>query len=416
MKPFENGYKLKPKSPDNGATYIKTTSNYADRGVSSQKADVHAAIANLDKGIFPNAFCKILQHRGNQNSCRGLHADTAGSIPSLASLVFILTNNLEIAINVAINAAVMNLDDVGCIGAFNNLLINQTIGINTLYFGKKRTAELTAELISKVQKLCEILQSYGIEVEFCGGETASVGNNVRTFDVGNSVYFEMQKAQVIDAGKIVPGDYIVGFSSTGKADWEQEENSSIGSNGLTSAVPDLLSRCYRRYKETFAPELKQSLQYRGKFKIGDLLPGSSLTIAEALLSPTRTYLPLMKKITTLIPLEQIHGMIHCSGGGQTKIKKFGRPGNLYLKDNLFPTPAIFNSIQRAGTSWKEMYEVYNMGHRLELVTPYFDAATTCIELSKDFGINAQIIGRVVSGHDSNSNGVRIESSYGNFDY
>ena len=384
--------------------------------MSSQKTEVHAAIANLDKGIFPEAFCKILQHRGKQSWCRGLHADTAGSIPSLASLVLKLTNNLELATNVAINAAVMNLDDVGCIGALNNLLINQTLGINTLYFGKKHTAELTAGLISRVQKLCAMLQLYGIEVEFCGGETASVGNNVRTFDVGNSIYFEMQKKKIIDASRMAPGDFIVGFSSTGQAVWEEEENSGIGSNGLTSAIPDLLSSCYRRYTETFAPQLKQGLRYRGEFRLGDSLPGSHLTIAEALLSPTRTYMPLMKKILDNVPLEQIHGIIHCSGGGQTKIKKFGRPGNLYIKDKLFPTPLIFKAIKATGTSWKEMYEVFNMGHRLELVTPSLGVANVCIHLSKEFGINAQIIGIVDSRPRSNSRGVIIESPHGTFEY
>ncbi len=327
-----------------------------------------------------------------------------------------LTGNLELAINTAINAAVMNLDDVGCIGALKDLLINQTIGINTLYFGKKRAAELIAGLIDRVQKLCEMLQSYGIPVEFCGGESASVGNNVRTFDVGNSVYFSLLKKAIIDAGRMVPGDYIVGFSSTGKAKWEERENSSIGSNGLTSAIPDLLSRCYRRYTETYAPQLKPSLQYRGKFRLGDNLPGTTFTIAEALLSPTRTYLPLVKKILWNISPKHIHGIIHCSGGGQTKIMKFGAHGNRYVKDNLFPTPAIFRAIQAAGTSWQEMHEVYNMGHRLELITPSKGVADECIEMSKEEGVDAQIVGRVVPKLGPGPNKVRIESPHGHFDY
>ncbi len=382
----------------------------------STKEAVHAAIEKLDPGIFPGGFCKVLQHRGKQSWCRGLHADTAGSIPSLASLVLKLTNNLQLATNVAVNAAVMNLDDVGCIGVLNNLIINQTIGINTLYFGEKRTAELTAGLISRVQKLCEMLQQYSIDVEFCGGETASVGNNVRTFDVGNSIYFEAKKNQVIDASRMAPGDYIVGFSSTGKAVWEEEENSGIGSNGLTSAIPDLLDSCYRRYTETFAPQLRQGLQYRGKFRLSDLLPGSNLTIAEALLSPTRTYLPLIKQILDAVPLEHVHGIIHCSGGGQTKIRKFGRPGNLYVKNNLFTASPIFTAIQETGTSWKEMYETFNMGHRLELITPSKSVAKKCIELSKCCGIDAQIIGTISSKSDPSSKGVIIESSHGTFEY
>lgn len=380
------------------STHMKKQ-RYSLRGVSADKKAVHKATSILDKGLFPGAFCTVFQDPNSKHRGRGLHADTAGSIPSLATLIYLTTGDLELATNVVINAAVMNFDDVGCIGAFNDLVINQITGINALLFGK-HTDEITARIIARLKELCDMLQNWGINVQYVGGETAHVGNNVRSFDVGNSLFFSLPLRKVIDANKMAPGDWIVGLASDGKAAWETRWNSGIGSNGLTSAIHDLLHPKYRRFTETFAPQLlkgKKKLAYCGPYKLNDPLPGSRQTVGRALLSPTRTYLPLLKMVVEEYR-RWITGIIHDSGGGQTKIVKFGKPGNVYRKNNLPPAPPIFRAIQEvSGTSDHEMHQVFNMGVRIEIVVKSRRVGEEIISISKGVGIPANFTGRVEEG-------------------
>jgi phosphoribosylformylglycinamidine cyclo-ligase len=393
----------------------KQKTTYEQRGVSSSKADVHRAIAKLDKGIFPGAFCKILPDilAGNPRHCNILHADTAGTKAGLAWLAWKNSGDLELVKGIAIDALVMNVDGVACVGATNNLIVNQTIGRNAFLV----PGEVVEALIQSAQSFCERLGKWGIECRFAGGETASVGDIVRTLDIGSSIAARMKRCDVIDAGRMNYSNVIVGFSSTGQAKWEHFVNSGIGANGLTNARHDVLSKYYRRFKETYAPQIKKCLVYRGTHRLEDRLPtDAGFTIRGALLSPTRTYLPLIKMILETVGRRHIHGIIHCSGGGQTKIGKFGRPGNVYVKDNLFVTPPVFRMLQVASQlPWHEMYQTYNMGHRLEMVVPNMTVAEECIAISRSCDIGAQVVGRVKHMPDSKHR-VIVESQFGTFSY
>ena len=375
-------------------------SRYEQRGVSSSKPDVHAATANLDKGLFPGGFCKLLPDFDDLEMCILQHADGAGTKAALAYLVWKHTGNLEVWKGIARDSLFMNLDDAQCVGVVDKFNVSLTINRNkTLIAG-----EVIKTLIDECQSVCEMLTERGIRCQFTGGETADVGDLVRTITVDNTITARIRRDQVIDASRINTPAVIVGFSSTGRANWEIAENSGIGSNGLTNARHDVLSKDYRAETETYAPQTDPDLVYCGDFRLEDRLPDDQrFTMATALLSPTRTYLPLVKMLLEQIGRENILGLIHCSGGGQTKIGKFGATGITYVKNNLLPMPPLFRFLEYArGLPWRQMYESYNMGHRLEGAFRNRDIADECIEISRSLGIEAQIIGEVISGKRSTS--------------
>lgn len=367
------------------------------RGVSSSKTDVHKAIAKLDKGLYPGAFCKILpDYLGlppDPRVCNVLHADTAGTKAGLAYMVWKKTGSIEAASNVAIDALVMNTDDVGCVGATGHLLVNQTIGRNSYLIPQ----EVIQAIINEAQAFCDMLSNHCIPCHFAGGETASVGDIVRTLDVGSSVAARMLRKDVIDASRIANGDYIVGFSSTGRAVWEDCDNTGIGANGLTNARHDCFCDEYRGDSELYAPQMPKELVFRGPYQVTDDFPGdSSFTVGGALLSPTRTYLPLIKKVLDAVGRKHIHAIIHCSGGGQTKIGKFGN-AKRYIKVNPFPIPPVFEMIQKvSGLSWYEMYQTFNMGHRLEMVVNDKAVAQEVMHISRqECRIESRMVGHVL---------------------
>jgi phosphoribosylformylglycinamidine cyclo-ligase len=311
----------------------------------------------------------------------------------------------------------MNLDDCACVGAIGPFLVSNTIGRNA----KRVPGRVLAAIINGYQQLCDTLNGLGISCTMTGGETADVGDLVRAIIVDSTVIARLQRGRIIDAGRMVPGDVIVGFSSTGQAAWEQRPNSGISANGLTGARHELLCKDYvKKFPETFAPEIAPALVYCGKYRVGDPLPGApDFLVGEALLSPTRTYLPLIKRLLAEVPFTDVHGLIHCSGGGQAKIVKFGgrgrRHGNRYVKDNLFPVPPLFAALKEASTlNWAEMYAVYNMGHRLEAVVPS-DQVDKCLAVAREARIDAQVVGRV-EGHDEPGNVVVVKTKHGEFRY
>ncbi|MES2215923.1 MAG: AIR synthase related protein [Patescibacteria group bacterium] len=384
---------------------------YEQRGVSATKKDIHHAIRNLEKGLFPGAFCKILPDvlAESPRHCNILHADTAGTKSGLAALAWMRSGDARVVRGVAVDALVMNLDDVACVGATSRFLVNQTLGRNAHLI----PGEVVEQVIDSANELCKMLNNIGIGITcaFAGGETASVGDIVRTMDVGSSVVTRMLRKDVIDASNIGPMDIIVGISSTGQATWETEENSGIGSNGLTNGRHDTLCPFYRRYKETFAPQTKSQLIYRGRFRLSDKLPGDPrFTVEKALLSPTRTYLPLVNVVLKEIPRRHITGIIHCSGGGQTKCANFGKRLR-YVKHTPFKIPALFKMLQKAsGLSWHEMYQVYNMGWRFEFVVKDKKIADDIIALAKICNLEAQIVGEVRPKLGPGPNKVEIHSS------
>ncbi len=395
-------------------------SRYAHRGVSSSKGDVHAAIAKLDQGIFPGAFCKILPDYlgGDPAYCNIQHADGAGTKSSLAYLVWKLTGDLDVWRGIAQDSLVMNLDDIACAGGMGPFLITSTIGRNK----KLIPGEVVKTLIEGCQEFCELLTKLGIPCVFAGGETADIGDLVRTVVVDNTITVRFPRSEVIDAGNIKAPAFIVGFSSTGQAAWETKPNSGIGSNGLTNARHDVLSSDYRVHTETFSPETDADLIYCGEYPLEDHFPGSEdFTIGSALLSPTRTYLPLINRILRSVVKKYIMGFIHCSGGGQTKIGKFGQEGITYIKDNLFPIPPLFRTLQRVrNLPWHEMYSTYSMGHRLEVIVSTIEAAVECLHHAEACGIEARIVGSVVCNTvcntDRTKKNVLIRSSKGEFRY
>ncbi len=389
------------------------TDRYAQRGVSASKEDVHNAIAQLDKGLFPKAFCKIVPDTlaGDPDYCTIMHADGAGTKSSLAYLYWRETGDLSVWRGIAQDAVVMNTDDLICVGATGPMLLSSTIGRNKNLV----PGEVIAELINGTEEVLQTLRDHGIEIYSTGGETADVGDLVRTVIVDSTVIARMRRDQVISNDRIQAGDVIVGLASFGQATYESVYNGGMGSNGLTSARHDVLAHYLAdAYPESFDPAIDRNLIYSGSKRLTDSIAvgsGENVTVGQLILSPTRTYAPVVKALLDELR-PHIHGMVHCSGGAQTKVLHF--IDNLHVvKDNLFPTPPLFALIQQeSGTSWQEMYKVFNMGHRLEVYLPQ-DLAQQVIDVSTSFGIDAQIIGHVEAYSGKQ---VTINSEHGTFLY
>ncbi|WP_421799959.1 AIR synthase-related protein [Haliscomenobacter sp.] len=384
---------------------------YDQRGVSASKDEVHAAIKNLDKGLYPNAFCKIIPDVAGMDPdyCNLMHADTAGTKTSLAYLYWKETGDLSVWKGIAQDAIVMNLDDMGCVGCIDNILLSSTIGRNKNLI----TGEVISALINATTELVDQLNALGINVFLTGGETADVGDIVRTIDVGYTAFARMPRANVI-SNNIQAGDVIVGLSSAGQTTYETEYNGGMGSNGLTSARHDVLDHGYAaKYPETFDPATPETLVYSGKRKLTETIniQGQEIPIGKLILSPTRTFLPFIKPLLEQLR-SHIHGMIHCTGGGQTKVLKF-LDNKKVVKNDLLPTPPLFQLIQaESGATWKEMYQVFNMGQRLEVYLPEAYAHQV-IELAQSFNIEAKVVGHV---EENPFNQVSIFSPYGHFEY
>jgi phosphoribosylformylglycinamidine cyclo-ligase len=373
-------------------------SRYGLRGVSSDKEDVHAAIRGVDRGLYPRAFCKIIPDLlgGEEASCLVMHADGAGTKSSLAYAYWRETGSLDVWKGIAQDAVVMNTDDLLCVGAVDNILLSSTIGRNKRLI----PGEVVAAIINGTEEFLESMRSLGVNITSTGGETADVGDLVRTVIVDSTVTARMRRADVIDNARIAAGDVIVGLASFGRAIWEREYNGGMGSNGLTSARHDVFARYLaEKYPETYDTDIPAHLAYSGGMRLTDSVEGSPLDAGRLVLSPTRTYAPVVARVLKEVPRTAIHGMVHCSGGGQTKILHF--IDNLHVvKDNMFPVPPLFRLIQaQSGTEWREMYKVFNMGHRMEL---YVDerVASDIMAISQSFGIEARIIGRVEAATDS----------------
>ncbi len=385
---------------------------YAQRGVSASKDEVHKAIQHLDKGLFPKAFCKVLPDivAGNDEYCNIMHADTAGTKTSLAYLYWKETGDLSVWEDVVIDAIVMNLDDMACIGCLDNIVLSSTIGRNKRLI----PAEVLSKLINGTSDFLQKLSKFDINITLAGGETADVGDIVRTVDVGFTTFARMKRNELI-INDIKQGDYIVGLASFGQSSYESQYNSGMGSNGLTSARHDVFSKKYaEKYPEIFDPGLSDHVTFTGSKSVDDIIEidGKNIPIGKLVLSPTRTYMPVLKEIF-VEHRNKINGIIHCSGGGQTKVIKF--LGNVrVVKDNLFTVPPLFKLIQsESKASWQEMYQVFNMGHRMELYVPSEEIAKSIIKISTDFRIDAQIVGRVES---SDQPEVKIMSPFGEFSY
>jgi phosphoribosylformylglycinamidine cyclo-ligase len=386
---------------------------YAQRGVSAGKEDVHNAIKHIDKGLFPKAFCKIVPDilGGQDEWCNIMHADGAGTKSSLAYTYWKETGNLDVWRGIAQDAIIMNLDDLLCVGATENILLSSTIGRNKQLI----PGEVIAAIINGTEEILEELRSYGISIYSTGGETADVGDLVRTIIVDSTVTCRMKKSEVISNHTIQAGDVIVGLSSSGQATYEKSYNGGMGSNGLTSARHDVFNKgVAAKFPESFDPGIPANLVFSGKKSLTDKVevPGFGAIDAGLLvLSPTRTYAPVIKKVLEAYR-SQIHGLVHCSGGAQTKVLHF--IDNLHvIKDNLFPIPPLFSLIQeQSGTGWKEMYQVFNMGHRMELYVPE-NIAAEIIKISQSFNIDAQIVGRVEAAEKKQ---VTVKSEKGEFIY
>ena len=370
----------------------KYTNRYMQRGVSSDKTDVHNAIKNIDKGLFPKAFCKIVPDilTNDPDYCLVMHADGAGTKSSLAYLYWKETGDLSVWKGVAQDALVMNLDDLLCVGVTDNILLSSTIGRNKNLID----GEVIKTIIQGTEELIEEMSEYGVNIKSTGGETADVGDLVRTIIVDSTVVARIKRSDIIDNSNIKSGDVIVGLSSYGKANYEDSYNGGMGSNGLTSARHDVFHKyLINKYPESFDPNVPEELIYSGSMKIIQPIEGLNIDAGKLVLSPTRTYAPIIKKVLEKYNSNDIHGMVHCSGGAQTKILHFIDKFHI-IKDNLFPVPPLFELIKKeSDTSWKEMYKVFNMGHRMELyVSP--DCSEEIINISKSFGVDAKIIGRV----------------------
>lgn len=383
---------------------------YMQRGVSAAKEDVHQAIANLDKGLFPNAFCKVVEDilGGDPAYCNIMHADGAGTKSSLAYLYWKETGDLSVWKGIAQDAIIMNIDDLLCVGATNNILVSSTIGRNKNLI----PGEVIAAIINGTEEVLEMLRQNGVNAVLTGGETADVGDLVRTIIVDSTVTSRMKRSEVISNDAIRPGDVIVGFSSYGQATYESAYNGGMGSNGLTSARHDIFGKAIKaNYPESFDPLVPDELIYSGSYHLTDPAPGTSVDMGKLVLSPTRTYAPIMAEVLkNLRP--HLHGIVHCSGGAQTKVLHFIE--NLHIvKDNLFKTPPLFSIIQeQSGTDWKEMYKVFNMGHRMEI---YLDSkhADEVIQIAESFGVDAQIVGRVTAG---NGKRLTLTGEFGTYEY
>ena len=383
---------------------------YNQRGVSADKEDVHAAIKNLDKGLFPKAFCKIVPDflTGDEDYCIVMHADGAGTKSSLAYMYWKETDDLSVWKGIAQDALVMNLDDLLCVGATDNILLSSTIGRNK----KLIPGSVISTIINGTEELLEDLRSHGVDIQSTGGETADVGDLVRTIIVDSTVVARMKRSNIISNANIQAGDVIVGLASFGQATYEDNYNGGMGSNGLTSARHDVFCKqLAQKYSESFDPTLPTSLVYSGTKNLTDTIEGVPLDVGKLVLSPTRTYAPIIKKILEK-HRKNIHGMVHCSGGAQTKVLHFVEDVHV-IKDNLFSIPPLFKLIQeQSATDWKEMYKVFNMGHRMEIYLPQ-EYANDLIVISKSFGVDAQIIGRVESHLGAK---LTIQSEKGSFTY
>ena len=384
---------------------------YNQRGVSADKEDVHNAIKNLNSGLFSSSFCKIVPDflTGDDKYCIVMHADGAGTKSSLAYAYWKETGNLDVWKGIAQDAMVMNIDDLMCVGATNNIMYSSTIGRNK----KLISGDVISSIINGTEQLIREYKQYGVNIFSTGGETADVGDLVKTIIVDSTVIARIKKSEVIDNANICDGNVIVGLASFGKSIYEKMYNSGIGSNGLTSARHDVFhSSIGKKFPETFDNNISSNLIYSGSKKLLDKIDGINLDIGKLVLSPTRTYLPVVKKIFSEIDRSKINGMVHCSGGGQTKILHFIDKLHV-IKDNLFPTPPLFKLIQNESKSdWKEMYKVFNMGHRLEIYTDK-SHANKIIEISKSFNVDAQIIGRV---EKSSNNSLTIQTPEGIYVY
>ncbi len=385
-------------------------SRYEQRGVSSSKEDVHKAIASLDKGLFPKAFCKVVPDglTGSAAHCIVMHADGAGTKSSLAYAYWKQTGDLSVWHGIAQDAIVMNLDDLLCVGATDGILLSSTIGRNK----RLVPGEVISALIEGTERFLERMRALGVGIHSTGGETADVGDLVRTVIVDSTVVCRMKRSDVIDNARIQAGDVIVALASDGQATYEEQYNAGMGSNGLTSARHDVFAKDLATLlPETYDPGTPADLVYSGRARLTDPLEGTPLDFGRAVLSPTRTYAPVVRQVLQAMRAE-VHGMVHCSGGAQTKVLHFVE-GLRIIKDSLFPTPPLFAAIQRmSGTDWKEMYKVFNMGHRLEFYVPAARAAEV-IAISKSFNIDARIIGRVEAAA---SKEVVLTSDHGTFIY
>ena len=386
---------------------------YMQRGVSASKEDVHNAIKNIDKGIFPQAFCKIIPDilGGDPEYCNIMHADGAGTKSSLAYLYWKETGDLSVWKGIAQDALIMNIDDLLCVGAVDNILVSSTIGRNKLLV----PGEVISAIINGTDELLAELREMGVGVYATGGETADVGDLVRTIIVDSTVTCRMKRTDVINNANIRPGDVIIGLASYGQATYEKEYNGGMGSNGLTSARHDVFAKYLAgKYPESYDANVPEELVYTGQCKLTDPVEGSELNAGKLVLSPTRTYAPVIKKILDQYRY-QIHGMIHCSGGAQTKVMNFVE--NMHIvKDNLFPIPPLFRLIQQqSGTPWEEMYKVFNMGHRMEIYVEE-ELAPEIIAISKSFNIDAQLIGRCYNSDEGEGNKLTIISEFGKFIY
>lgn len=385
-------------------------SKYNNRGVSAAKEDVHKAIAKLDKGLYPRAFCKILpDFMGNDPDwCNIIHADGAGTKSSLAYAYWKETGDLSVWKGIAIDAVVMNIDDLLCVGATSGFLLSSTIGRNK----RLVPGEVISALISGTQEFIEEMAEHGVHIHFGGGETADLGDLVRTVVVDSTVTARMRRAEVVSNDRIQAGDVIVGLASYGQATYEQSYNGGMGSNGLTSARHDVFNKMVaNRYPETYDQGIDAALVYAGSRQLTDPVAGTPLDAGKLVLSPTRTYAPVLQKVLQLLR-PQIHGLVHCSGGAQTKVLHFIE-GLSVIKDNLFPVPPLFEMIRNESqTDYKEMYQVFNMGHRMEVYLPAAHAQEI-IDISRSFGVEAQIVGRVEAAAEAN---VQLYTPYGSFSY
>ncbi len=384
---------------------------YAQRGVSASKEDVHNAIKNVDKGLFPQAFCKIVPDflTGDTDFCLVMHADGAGTKSSLAYMYWKETGDLSVWKGIAQDALIMNIDDLLCVGATNDIMLSSTIGRNK----NKIPGEVISAIINGSEELLKDLKKFGVTIHSTGGETADVGDLVRTIIVDSTVTARMKRSDVIDNANIKSGDVIVGLASFGLASYETEYNGGMGSNGLTSARHDVFDKYLaHKYPESFDQEVPEELVYSGSKQLTDTVVNSELDAGKLVLSPTRTYAPIIKTILSKYTNKEIHGMVHCSGGAQTKILHFVKDLHI-IKDNLFEVPPLFKLIQEESkTDWKEMYQVFNMGHRMELYVPQ-EIADDLISISKSFNVDAKIVGKVET---SVSKKLTIQSEFGVFHY
>ncbi|HZK03947.1 MAG TPA: AIR synthase related protein [Bacteroidaceae bacterium] len=383
---------------------------YMQRGVSASKEDVHNAIKNIDKGLYPKAFCKILPDLlgGDSEYCNIMHADGAGTKSSLAYIYWKETGDISVWKGIAQDALIMNIDDLLCVGAVDNILVSSTIGRNKSLI----PGDVISAIIQGTDHLLSELRTMGIGVYSAGGETADVGDLVRTIIVDSTVTCRMKRSDVIDNANIIPGDVIVGLASFGQASYEKEYNGGMGSNGLTSARHDIFAKYLaKKYPESYDKSLPENLVYAGSLSLIDNVEDSPLNAGKLVLSPTRTYAPVVKKILEEIR-PNIHGMVHCTGGAQTKVLNFVDNVRI-IKDNLFPLPPLFNIIKhQSGTEWAEMYKVFNMGHRLEIYLTA-ESAQKAISISRSFGIDARVVGRI---EKSDRKELIIKSEYGEFQY